>query len=141
MSAKDFVDSNEWLYSLIKSPESERKNQIADQLLDNLGLHVVSSQVIRECLTNLIRKVKTDEVTIRKLIDSWYSDCIVHQTNKDQLSRASYLRDKYMLSYWDSLIASSAINARCEFLSTEDLQDGLIIDGTLRIVNPFKNLN
>jgi predicted nucleic acid-binding protein len=47
MSAKDFVDSNVWLYSLIKSPESERKNQIADQLLDNLGLHVVSSQVIR----------------------------------------------------------------------------------------------
>ncbi len=88
MSAKDFVDSNVWLYSLIKSPESERKNQIADQLLDNLGLHVVSSQVIRECLTNLIRKVKTDEVTIRKLIDSWCSDCIVHETNKDQLSRA-----------------------------------------------------
>jgi hypothetical protein len=25
MSAKDFVDSNVWLYSLIKSPESERK--------------------------------------------------------------------------------------------------------------------
>jgi predicted nucleic acid-binding protein len=46
-----------------------------------------------------------------------------------------------MLSDWDSLIASSAINARCEFLYTEDLQDGLIIDGTLRVVNLLKNLN
>jgi predicted nucleic acid-binding protein len=79
MSAKDFVDSNAWLYSLIKSPESERKNQIADQLLDNLGLHVVSSQVIRECLTNLFRKVKADEVTIRELIESWYLHKIIYR--------------------------------------------------------------
>jgi len=70
----NFVGSNTWLYSLIKSPKSERKNQIADQLLDNLGLLVVTFEVIEERLTNLIRKVKPEEVTIRELIESRYSD-------------------------------------------------------------------
>ncbi|MEI7668943.1 MAG: PIN domain-containing protein [Pseudomonadota bacterium] len=138
MSIKDFVDSNIWIYSLIKSSESDQKSKMADQFLDDLGIHVVSSQVVRECLNNLIKKVKPPEEVIRKIITTWYSDCIVHETNMSQLIYSSYLREKYMLSYWDSFIISSAIDANCDCLYTEDMQDGQIIDGKLKIINPFK---
>ncbi|MCE2518205.1 MAG: hypothetical protein J4G15_00010 [Alphaproteobacteria bacterium] len=39
-------------------------------------------------------------------------------------------------SFYDSLIVASALQARCETLFTEDLQDGCRID-SLVIVSPF----
>ncbi len=50
---------------------------------------------------------------------------------------ASWLRGKYSLSYWDSLICAAALEAGCAKLLSEDMQDGLVIDGRLEIVNPF----
>jgi predicted nucleic acid-binding protein len=35
------------------------------------------------------------------------------------------------------LIIAAALEADCTVLYTEDLQDGMIIDKTLRIINPF----
>ena len=51
---------------------------------------------------------------------------------------ANDLRSKHNFSYWDSLIVASALENACEVLYTEDLQDGHVIEGRLRIVNPFK---
>ena len=45
---------------------------------------------------------------------------------------------QYKFSYWDSLIIASALENECDTLYTEDMQDGLIIEGKLTIVNPFK---
>ena len=42
----------------------------------------------------------------------------------------------HQLSFWDSLIISTAEAARCETLLTEDMNDGQIIEG-VRIVNPL----
>jgi predicted nucleic acid-binding protein len=41
----------------------------------------------------------------------------------------------------DCQIIAAALFADCETLYTEDLQDGQIIDRTLKIVNPFKTEN
>ena len=50
--------------------------------------------------------------------------------------RAWQVEDRYRLSWWDSLIAAAALIQDCQILHTEDLQDGMEIDG-LRVVNPF----
>jgi hypothetical protein len=42
----------------------------------------------------------------------------------------------YRFSFYKSLIVAVALEARCEWLYSEDLQDGQNIDG-LAIVNPF----
>ena len=42
-------------------------------------------------------------------------------------------KKKHKFSYWDSLIISSALENECEFLYTEDLQDGQIINSRLTI--------
>lgn len=47
------------------------------------------------------------------------------------------LAERYNLSVYDALIVSAALSMDCETLYSEDMHDGLIIDGRLRIVNPF----
>jgi predicted nucleic acid-binding protein len=48
------------------------------------------------------------------------------------------IRDSYNISYYDSLIVSTALNAKCTVLYSEDMQHGLKIDD-LVILNPFEN--
>jgi len=48
------------------------------------------------------------------------------------------LAERYGLSTWDAMIAASALHADCDTLWSEDMQDGIVLDGGLRIVNPFR---
>jgi hypothetical protein len=47
------------------------------------------------------------------------------------------LAERYGLSVYDAMIASAALLTECDTLFTEDLQDGLLVSGRLRVVNPF----
>jgi predicted nucleic acid-binding protein len=47
------------------------------------------------------------------------------------------LAEQYQLSVYDSMIVSDALSAGCDTLLSEDLQDGLLINGRLRVLNPF----
>jgi hypothetical protein len=47
------------------------------------------------------------------------------------------LAERYQLSVYDSMIVSAALSAECDTLLSEDLQDGLLINGRLRLLNPF----
>ena len=137
MSDKNFIDSNIWLYALIDSKVDQR-HQAAVSFLKDLDVLVVSSQVIKETLSNLIKKTNVSKDYINDLIDMWYLDCQVVETNKDQIVAANRLRNDYGFSFWDSFIVASAMNAKCDYLFSEDMQDGQIIDGNLKIINPFK---
>jgi predicted nucleic acid-binding protein len=45
---------------------------------------------------------------------------------------------RYQLSIYDGLIVGAALLADCKTLWSEDMQDGLRIDGRLTIRNPFR---
>jgi len=47
------------------------------------------------------------------------------------------LAERYQLSVYDSMIVAAALSAECDMLLSEDLQDGLLINGQLRVLNPF----
>ena len=47
------------------------------------------------------------------------------------------LAERYRLSTYDAMIAASALHADCDTLWSEDMQYGIMVDGRLRIVNPF----
>ena len=57
-------------------------------------------------------------------------------TIEDSL-KASEVRSRFYISYWDSLIVASALNNSCNILYSEDMQHNQIIEG-LKIINPFK---
>jgi len=47
------------------------------------------------------------------------------------------LAERYGLSVWDSMIVAAALAADCDTLFSEDMHDGLMVDGSLTITNPF----
>ena len=47
------------------------------------------------------------------------------------------LAESYTLSIYDGMIAAAAVVAGCDILYSEDMHHGLVIDGRVRIVNPF----
>ena len=49
------------------------------------------------------------------------------------------LAERYRLSIFDGQILASALNARCNVLYSEDMQDGQVIEDVLTIRNPFKS--
>jgi predicted nucleic acid-binding protein len=53
------------------------------------------------------------------------------------IEQALFLHEKYLYSYFDSLMLSSALKADCSIIHSEDMQHGQIIENTLKIVNPF----
>lgn len=45
---------------------------------------------------------------------------------------------RFGFSFWDALIVAAAHVARCDVLLSEDLQDGMDLDG-VRVVDPFRS--
>ena len=93
--------------------------------------------MVNEICVNLLRKAVRHEDEIAELIQCLYRQHSVSIVDESVLLRAVKLSQSYSLSFWDSLIVSSAIVAGATLLVTEDMQDGLRIEGQLRVVNPF----
>ncbi len=132
-----FIDSNIWLYSFIDS--YGEKYEIAKNLIKSKEEKtVLSIQVVNEVCFNLLRKANFDESQIQELIDSFFKRYRFSRFDKDLLKKGSKLRERYFLSFWDSLILSAAILSDCHTIYSEDMQHNQLIENKLRIINPFK---
>jgi predicted nucleic acid-binding protein len=132
-----FIDSNVWIYALIASQDST-KSSIAQTLLHaNQNEITLCSQVILEVCVNILRKGYFTEPQIRKFIENSYQDFTVIDVSAAILISASQLRSDYAFSYFDSIIVATALAANATILYSEDMQNGLVVDGRLTIVNPF----
>lgn len=127
----DFIDSNVVLYLLDEGPKAER----AEAVLAAGG--VVSVQVLNEVLVNCVRKagMRLDEAGdflggVRQVCRVVDLTVAVHDAGRAVAAR-------YGLSVYDSMIVGAALVAGCDRLLSEDMQDGLVIEGELRVVNPF----
>lgn len=129
-----FVDSNVWLYAFIDN--SDPKHHVAATLLKQKAPLVISSQVVSEVCVNMLKKAGRDETFVQRLVSDFYSKFTVVSIDKGIQMNASQLRERYSLSYWDSMICAAALRQKCTKLFSEDMQDGLVIDGTLQIINP-----
>jgi predicted nucleic acid-binding protein len=130
-----FVDTNIWLYAFIEGSEPE-KSQAARALLQACQ-PIISVQVINEVCVNLIKKAHFTEEQIRQLIETFYETYPVVILDQAILVDASQLRQQYSLSFWDSMILASALEAQLKIVYTEDIQHGLVIEDRLKVINPF----
>lgn len=48
--------------------------------------------------------------------------------------------ERYGFSVYDAMIVAAALIAGCTTLHTEDMHDGLLVEGQLRLVNPFAEM-
>ncbi len=134
-----FVDTNIWLYAFIKTQDPE-KTVIAQSVLE-ISEIVISTQIINEMCVNLIKKVIFSEKDIERLIRSLYKRNTVYELSEDVLIKASQIRQKYTFSYWDSIVAASALDCDAEYLISEDMQNQFVLENKLTIINPFVSKN
>ena len=50
------------------------------------------------------------------------------------------IRERYRLGFYDSQIVAAALSAGASVLYSEDLHDGLLVDGRVRVISPFRNV-
>ena len=142
MKSDCFIDSNIWVYALLEARNDAVKQQTALELLQNLPTSVsilVSVQVINEFHWTLTRKYRlSDDLALDKATNGIVAlTSAVLPLEMDTYLEASDIRKRYNLSFWDSLIVASALQAGCTTLYTEDLNHGMIVGKKLHIVNPF----
>ncbi|MDB9506087.1 PIN domain-containing protein [Microcystis aeruginosa] len=138
-----FIDSNIWLYRFIVNCSDTNaipKQQIATNIT-NQGNLIISTQVVNEVCSNLIRKAGFNNLQIQNLLEELTQGCEILPVFLETLEYAVKLRDRYLISFWDSLIVASAVLGDATILYSEDMQDGLIINNSLQVINPFKDLN
>ena len=134
MSDKGFFDSNVLIYAMV-SGDSRRER--AQQLLEQGG--AISVQVLNEFVAVARRKMHMSWEDVIEALDAvrilFPSPAAItvgtHET-------AVQIARQYGFGIYDALIASSALEANCSTLYSEDLQDGQAIDGSLTIRNPFQ---
>jgi len=76
-----------------------------------------------------------------KLIDYlniYSSEFEVVNIVSDTIINSIRIKEKYKFSFWDSMIISSAIEANCTILYSEDMHHKQLIENKITIVNPFK---
>ncbi len=137
MRNKIFVDSNIWLYLLLQ--DDDKKYKIAEEYLEKNNLNstfIITYQIVNEVSNNLLRNGFSEE-KIRENIDFLYKLCTLQEFTKEIITTASFVREKYSFSFWDSILISSVLFAKCNTFASEDMQNGLIVDSTLTIKNIF----
>ena len=136
MKDKVFIDTNIWLYAFME--QDLGKSKIAREFIDkNIEYICLSTQVLNEICINLLRKAGYSENDIKTLINNFYQVYEIYPIEVEDCIKASDIREKFNISYWDSLIVASALNNQCTILLSEDMQHNQKIE-SLKIINPFK---
>jgi predicted nucleic acid-binding protein len=127
-----FLDTNVLVYALSADPKRHR----AQELLAAGG--TVSVQVLNELVNVLLRKLRRTWPEIEAALEEL--DAVlgapipltftVHRS-------ARWLARDHGFAFYDALIVAAALDAGCDTLLTEDMQDGRQVAG-LTIANPFK---
>lgn len=133
MSAADpFLDTNILLYLL--SGDAEKADS-AEALLAAGG--VISVQVLNEFASVASRKLAMPMAEIREVLATLRAVFKVVPLTEETHDLALSLAERYGYSIYDAIILAAALQAGCQTLVTEDMQDGQIIEGQLKIWNPF----
>ena len=135
MRNKAFLDTNILVY--LYSKTEPRKKQIALRLLGSENV-IISTQVIGEFTWVMYRKFRVEREKLKIIGNRLLEKFEVVPINPKTIRKALDIFEAYKLSYWDSLIIASALEANCSILYTEDMQDGQVIESKLKIVNPFE---
>ena len=139
MNGRFFLDTNIFVYSFDTSATAKlrRSMQLIRQAVAT-GKGVVSYQVVQEFFNVALRRF-APAMTVaeaEQYLGTVFRPLLAVHSSPAFFAEALRLQDRYRLSWYDSLILTGAIEARCSILYSEDMQHGQKF-GDLRIENPF----
>ncbi len=127
------LDSNVAIYAFT---EEAGKGVIARNVLERSDF--MSAQVLNEFVNVAKRKHKRSWPEIRPATER-LRRAVPKILPIDEKSHVDALRiaERYQLGFYDALLVGVAMSGGARTLYSEDMQHGMTIDETLRIVNPF----
>jgi predicted nucleic acid-binding protein len=139
MNARFFLDTNLFVYSLSHSAatKSRRSAQLIRQAIATRN-GIVSYQVVQEFFHVAFRRF-TPPMSLaeaEQYLATVFRPLWAIHSSHALCAEALHLRNRYRLSWYDSLIVAGAIEAGCSVLYSEDMQHGQEF-GNMRIENPF----
>jgi predicted nucleic acid-binding protein len=126
-----FIDSNVILYLL--SGDSAKADR-AEAALNKGG--IISVQVLNEVSSVCLRKLKMSWEEIDAVLLAVKAACEVVPLTLESHEKAVQIAKRFQLSLYDANICASAILSGAKVLLSEDMQNGLKIDGLI-VKNPF----
>lgn len=132
MSDKPFFDTNVLLYLVSQDVDKYRRST---ELLDAGG--VISVQVLNEMIHVSRRKLSATWSQVDQLLASVRRSCQIVSLDEATHDQGRSLAERYQLSIYDAMIVAAARRANVKVLYSEDMQDGLVIEKTLTVRNPF----
>jgi predicted nucleic acid-binding protein len=134
MNDRVFIDSNILIYAY---SEEERKREKALDIIKT-NESVISIQVINEFVNVVKKKFNKENDEILEALHEIEEQLVIWDNlNLHLTKKAINLSEKYQYSYYDCLIIAAALEAKCSILYTEDMHHNHLIEGKLRITNPF----
>ncbi len=127
------VDTNILIY--LFDQEETHKRLVAQACITKFPK--VSSQVVSELINVVKRKLNLEKHVVLKKCAAILNNCEITPMTITTLNKAIDLIKKYQFQIFDAMIVASALEANCTALYSEDLQHNLVIENTLRIINPF----
>ena len=129
---RQFLDSNVVLYLL---SDNQTKANCCEEIVEQGG--VVSVQVLNECVNVMLKKLTMARPEIDEFLAVIKSISDIVPLSVEVHEGALELLDKYQISWYDALIVSAAIESDCDTLWSEDMHNGLVVNKTMTIRNPF----
>jgi predicted nucleic acid-binding protein len=127
-----FLDTNILIYSV---GNVTSKKQIAVDLI--VPQAVISTQIITESINVMYRKLHYDYGQIRAITTKFIDQMTLRIITCDTIRSALNITETYGYSYYDSQVIASALEHHCPILYSEDLQHEQVIEGRLKILDPF----
>lgn len=135
-----YLDTNIFIYAIDR--HDLKKHQTARDVINRLfqrEIGVFSAQVLSEWRNVMIRKYAEQvDAAVRSDFLTWLCGCNPLSVSGELICRAETLCRRYSLSPYDSMHIQAALDMKCRYFLSEDMQDGLRINDCLEIVNPFK---
>lgn len=127
-----FVDTNVLAY--LASADTTKAAR-AEAVVAQGG--TISVQVLNELANVARRKMALSWPETQAFLSAVRSLLTVEPLTEDVHDRGLAIAKRFGLSIYDAMIVASALQAGCDVLWSEDMQDGLMIEDRLRISNPF----
>ena len=135
MNDRVFLDTNLIIYFYSENEPSKRDT--ACRLLDKYDC-ITNTQALNEASNVWFKKYTWSGIKIKEHLDNIELVCgEIILINRRTIDNAIELKERYRYSYYDCLMLASALEAGCNLILTEDMNDNQIIDGKLKITNPF----
>ena len=135
MSVRTALDSNILIYAALE-PGSDKGLRAAEGIRLATDRGVIAAQALLEFVAVVRRRAPSLTAQAIAQVEAWSAVFEVAPTTNLVTAAALTIVQDHQFQVWDAVIWSAARAVGATLFISEDLKDGLVLDG-MRAVNPF----